>query len=66
MRALEMIRRFLNRVEVLIIVQNTVYFPCNMSVKSNFTFDLIFVINEDSEKNWFPFFLCQKSKTAAK
>ena len=26
------------------------YFPCGMSVESNFTFDLIFLIHEDSEK----------------
>ena len=29
------------------IVQDTMYIACNMSVKSNFTFDLIFLIHED-------------------
>ena len=42
------------------------YFPCDMSVKSNFTFDLIFLIHGDSEKSWFPLFLCPKSKMAMK
>ena len=28
----------------------TLSIPCDMSVKSNFTFDLIFLIHEDSEK----------------
>ena len=32
-----------------IIVRDTVYFPCNMSVESNFTFDLTFFIHEDSK-----------------
>ena len=44
----------------LYLVQGTVYFPCDMSVESNFTFDLIFWIHEDSEKNWFPSFSFSK------
>ena len=39
--------------------------PCDMSVKSNFTFDLIFLIDRIQKKKWFPFFLCPKSKMAA-
>ena len=42
------------------------YFPCDMSVESNFAFDLIFLIREYSEKNRFPFLLSSKSKMAAK
>ena len=38
-----------------VLVQDTVYFPCDMYVKSNFTFDLIFLIHEDSEKVGFHF-----------
>ena len=38
------------------------YFPCDMSVKSNFTFDFIFLIHEDSEKNWLSFFFLQNLK----
>ena len=33
-----------------------VRYPCGMSVKSNFTCDPIFLIHQDLEKNWFPFF----------
>ena len=40
------------------------YFPCDKSVKNNFTFDFIFYIYEDSEKMVF-IFLCPKSKMAA-
>ena len=29
------------------IVQDIEYFPCDMSAKSNFTFDLILLIHED-------------------
>ena len=35
------------------------YFPCDMSVTSDFTFDLIFKIYEDSENNGFRFFFVQ-------
>ena len=46
-------------------MQDTVYFPCDMSVKSNFTFDLIF-LHKDSGKNRFPFFVSPEFKMAAK
>ena len=38
------------------------YFPCDMSVKSNFTCDLIFLILEDPEKISFHFFFIQNLK----
>ena len=38
------------------------YFLCDISVKSNFTFDLIFLIDEDSEKIGFHFFFLQNLK----
>ena len=47
------------------LVQGTVYFPCDMSVKSNFTFDFIFLMHKGSEKR-FPFFVSPKSKMAVK
>ena len=31
-------------------MQDPLYFPCDMSVESNFTFDLIFFMHKDSEK----------------
>ena len=40
------------------------YVPCDKFVKSSFTFDLIFYINENSEKIGFHFF-SPKSKMAA-
>ena len=43
-------------------MQDTVYFPCGRSVKSNFTFDLIFLIHEESEKIGFHFFFLQNLK----
>ena len=43
-------------------MQDTVYFPCDMSVESNFTFGLIFLIHEDSEKIGFHFFFFQNLK----
>ena len=43
-------------------VQDTVYFPFDKSVKSNFTFYLIFYIYEDSEKIGFHFFFVQNLK----
>ena len=49
-----------------ILVQDTVYFSCDMSVKSNFTFDLIFLIHEDSEKKLVFIFLSPKSKMVGK
>ena len=45
-----------------LIVKDTVDFPCDMSVESNFTFDLIFLIHEDSEKIGFHFFFLQNLK----
>ena len=44
------------------IVQDTVYFPCNMSIMSNFTFDLIFLAQEDSQKIGFHCFFVQNLK----
>ena len=44
------------------IVQDTVYFLCDKSVKSNFTFNLIFYIYDDSEKIDFHFFVVQNLK----
>ena len=44
------------------IVQDTVYFRCDMSVKSNFAFDFIFLIRKDSEKIGFHFFFHQNLK----
>ena len=35
------------------------YFPCDMSVKSNFTFDLVFLMHKDSEKIGFHFLFLQ-------
>ena len=43
-------------------MQDTVYFPCDKSVKIDFTFDFIFCMHEDSEKIGFHFF-CAESKT---
>ena len=45
-----------------IIVQGTVDFPCHMSVESNFTFDLIFLIREEKERIDFHFFFLQNLK----
>ena len=50
---------------VRVVVQDTVYFPCDMSVESIFIFDLKFD-TYGFRKNWFPFFLSPKSKMAAK
>ena len=44
------------------IVQDTVYFRFDESVKSNCTFDLIFYIYEDSEKISSHFFFVQNLK----
>ena len=49
-------------IEAAYIVQDTVYFQCGKSVKSNFTFDLIFYIYEDSEKVSFHCFFVQNPK----
>ena len=43
-------------------MQDTVHFLCDMSVKSNFAFDVIFLIHEDSEKKGFHFFFLQNLK----
>ena len=43
-------------------VHETVDFPCDLSVKSNFTSDLIFLILDDSEKIGFQFFILQNLK----
>ena len=56
---------FLSNGPIMWVTVSNVEHPCDMSVKSNFTLDLIFLILKDSEKNWFPFFLCPKSKMAA-
>ena len=44
-----------------LVVQDTAYFPCDMSVKSDFTFDFIFLIHEDSEKKMVSIFFFVES-----
>ena len=61
-RKVASIHKHSNGVRLAGIVPDTVYFPCGKSVKSNFTFDLIFYIYEDSGKIGFHFFHCPKSK----
>ena len=43
-------------------MQDTVYFLCDEFVKSNFTFDLIFYVHENSENIGFHFFFVQNLK----
>ena len=43
-------------------MQDSVYFPCDMSVESNFTSDLIFLMNKDSEEIGLNVFFLQNLK----
>ena len=43
-------------------MQDIVYFPCDTSVKSNFTSDLIFLMHKDLEKIGFRFLFLQNLK----
>ena len=47
---------------MLQLVQDTVYLPCDKSVESNFSSDLISLIHEGSEKIGFHFFFIQNIK----
>ena len=53
---------FLSNGPIMWVTVSNVEHPCDMSVKSNFTLDLIFLILKDSEINWFPFFFVQNLK----